>query len=49
MNNLFTSPVDRSIFQKDVLDRIQLKNRKRAFKLSPESKEKVVTVIKITN
>lgn len=43
------NPVDRSVFQKDILDRIQLKNRKRAFKLTPESKEKIVTVIKITN
>lgn len=41
--------IDRKCFKKDILERIKLKNRKRAFKASPESKEKIVTVIKITN
>lgn len=41
--------VDKSVFRKDILYRIKLKNRKREFKLTPESKEKIVTVIKITN
>lgn len=43
------SQVDRSVFRKDILDRIKLKNRKREFKASPESKEKIVTLFKFTN
>lgn len=41
--------IDMTVFKKDILDRIKLKNRKREFKASPESKEKIVTVFKFTN
>ncbi len=43
------SPLDRSCFKKDTLDRIRIKNLKRAFKSTPESKDKPVTLYKITN
>jgi len=41
--------IDRSVFKKDMLDKCKLKNAKRRFNSSPESKEKIVTLFKITN
>lgn len=41
--------VNHGVFRKDQYDKWKLKREKRKFNLSPESKEKIVTVIKRTN
>lgn len=41
--------VNHGVFRKDQYDKWKLKREKRKFNLSPESKEKIVIVIKRTN
>lgn len=46
MSTQFHQPVNRDIFRHDILDRVKLKNRKRAWKQNPESWSKPVLLYK---
>lgn len=47
--NYPTVVANHRVFRKDAYDKWKLKREKRKFNLSPESKEKIVTVMVITN